>query len=42
MPFFSISASEFVELYVGMGAMRVGAWGPCVWVTDWGAMRVGD
>lgn len=23
MPFFSISASEFVELYVGMGAMRV-------------------
>jgi cell division protease FtsH len=23
VPFFSISASEFVELYVGMGAMRV-------------------
>ena len=23
MPFFSISASEFVELYVGMGASRV-------------------
>ncbi len=23
MPFFSIAASEFVELYVGMGAMRV-------------------
>lgn len=23
MPFFSVSASEFVELYVGMGAMRV-------------------
>jgi cell division protease FtsH len=23
VPFFSIAASEFVELYVGMGAMRV-------------------
>jgi cell division protease FtsH len=23
VPFFSISASEFVELYVGMGAQRV-------------------
>ena len=23
VPFFSISASEFVELYVGMGALRV-------------------
>jgi len=31
VPFYSISASEFVELYVGMGAMRVrrgeGQWG---------------